>query len=295
MAAAATADDVDFFVMLSSLVGVMGGAGQANYAADSALQDALAQHRRALGKHAATIDLGMVKSLGYVAENSGAGHGVTERLARIGYQALHEEEVMHLIEKAIDLAPWLSPSPNLSRISPGGVVVTGINAFKGAHWTEARWIQEPRFAGLKYREEDGEALRSSSSAGWRKQQGLDCSGGDKEENDARGELGRAVSFDEAVAIVLREMTHKLVRMFGLAEDNDDGVTASKSLSSIGVDSLVAIELRNWISSRPKLGDGLELLLGELEPEGEGPRAGVRVGFVGARGQTCRHQLAWRLL
>jgi acyl carrier protein len=62
----------------------------------------------------------------------------------------------------------------------------------------------------------------------------------------RGELGRAASYGEAVGIVLREMTRKLMRMFGLAEDD---MSASKSLASIGVDSLVAIELRIWITSQ----------------------------------------------
>ncbi|KAH8745877.1 polyketide synthase [Hyaloscypha sp. PMI_1271] len=194
--------DVDFFIMLSSLVGVMGGAGQANYAAAS-------------GKAATTIDL--------------AGHGISERLTRIGYKALHEEDVMLLIEKAIFTPPLPSPSSN----SLQAAVVTGINAAPGAHWAEARWIQEARFVGLKYRE----VLQVGQITGSSTQQGPD---------DVRGELGRAASYGEAVGIVLREMTRKLMRMFGLAEDD---VSACKSLASIGVDSLVAIELRTWITSQ----------------------------------------------
>ncbi|TIC97276.1 Lovastatin diketide synthase mokB [Colletotrichum higginsianum] len=221
------AQDVDFFVMLSSLVGVMGGAGQANYAAASAFQDALAQHRRAQGKPATTIDLGMVKSMGYVAE---AGQSISERLVRIGYKALHEEDVLLLLEKAI-----LSPSPPSSSSDPSqGVVVTGINTSRGSHWSESRWIQEARFAGLKYREAP---VQGSRVAGSSSQQGHD---------DIRGELGRAASYDEAMGVVLREMSRKLMRMFGLAEDD---MSASKSLTSIGVDSLVAIELRTWITSQ----------------------------------------------
>ncbi|KAK6225590.1 polyketide synthase [Colletotrichum tabaci] len=221
------AQDVDFFVMLSSLVGVMGGAGQANYAAASAFQDALAQHRRAQGKPATTIDLGMVKSMGYVAE---AGQSISERLVRIGYKALHEEDVLLLLEKAI-----VSPSPPSSSSDPSqGVVVTGINTSRGSHWSESRWIQEARFAGLKYREAP---VQGSRVAGSSSQQGHD---------DIRGELGRAASYDEAMGVVLREMSRKLMRMFGLAEDD---MSASKSLTSIGVDSLVAIELRTWITSQ----------------------------------------------
>jgi NADPH:quinone reductase-like Zn-dependent oxidoreductase/ubiquinone/menaquinone biosynthesis C-methylase UbiE/acyl carrier protein len=220
------AHDVDFFIMLSSLVGVMGGAGQANYAAASAFQDALAQHRRAQGKTAITIDLGMVKSIGYVAES---GHAIYERLTRIGYKALHEADVLLLLEKAI-----LSPHPSSPfRGSSQGVVVTGINVCQGAHWSESRWMQDYRFAGLRYRE----ALQTGQAAGLSQQQGR---------HDIREEISRAASSNEAIDVVLREMASKLRRMFGLAEDD---ISASKSLTSIGVDSLVAIELRTWISSQ----------------------------------------------
>lgn len=220
------AQDVDFFIMLSSLIGVTGGAGQANYAAASAFQDALAQHRIAQGKTATALDLGMVKSMGHVAE---ADHAVSERLTRIGYKALYEEDVLLLLEKAISCPTSSSPSAN----SAQGVVVTGINVSPGAHWADARWIQEARFTGLKYRE----ALQAGQVAGSSTQQGPD---------DVRGEISRAASYDEAIAIILREMARKLMRMFGLAEDD---LSASKSLTSIGVDSLVAIELRTWISSQ----------------------------------------------
>jgi acyl carrier protein len=136
---------------------------------------------------------------------------------------------MLLIEEAIFSPPLPSPSSN----SLQAAVVTGINASPGAHWAEARWIQEARFAGLKYRE----VLKVGQITGSSTQQGPD---------DVRGELSRAASYDEAVGIVLREMTRKLMRMFGLAEDDMSG---SKSLTSIGVDSLVAIELRTWITSQ----------------------------------------------
>src|SRR4051794_39424590 len=86
--------DVDFFIMLSSLLGVVGSASQANYTAGGAFQDALAHHRRARGLPAVTVDLGMVKSVGYVAENQ----GVSDRLARIGLRAVSDDVVLRILE-----------------------------------------------------------------------------------------------------------------------------------------------------------------------------------------------------
>jgi NADPH:quinone reductase-like Zn-dependent oxidoreductase/NADP-dependent 3-hydroxy acid dehydrogenase YdfG len=61
--------DLDFFIMLSSMTGVIGNPGQANYAAGGTYQDALSQYRRRKGLASTTIDLGIVSDVGYVAEN----------------------------------------------------------------------------------------------------------------------------------------------------------------------------------------------------------------------------------
>ena len=78
--------DMDFFICLSSGAGIAGARGQSNYAAGmsnhslvvvltsatgNTYQDALAWHRRAQGLPAVTIDIGIVLSVGFVAENVG--------------------------------------------------------------------------------------------------------------------------------------------------------------------------------------------------------------------------------
>ena len=207
--------DVDFFIMLSSLMGVMGGASQANYAAGGAFQDALASYRRAQGLPAVTIDLGMVKAVGYVA----ATRGVSDRLARIGFKPISEDEVLRILESVI-----LSPS--------SAQVITGINTQPGPHWDEADWIKEERFASLRYRQlsqkTEGSA-RASASAG-----------------NLRGRLSSVSSLAEAEEVILKEIIQKLKKMFGFAEED---IAPSKPLSEFGVDSLISVEFRNWIASQ----------------------------------------------
>lgn len=218
------ASDVDFFVMLSSLVGVMGGAGQANYAAAGAFQDALAEHRMAHNQPAVTIDLGMVQSIGYVAETDSA---VAERLQRIGYQPLHEEEVLAVLEQA--MSPVCSPTAP----TRPAVIVTGINTRPGPHWAHADWMQEARFAGIKYRD----PLRDNNGA---------LSLTPAEDDNLHARLNRATSQQESIAVIMEAMGRKLISMFGLT---DSEMSATQTLAGIGVDSLVAIELRNWITAR----------------------------------------------
>lgn len=207
-----------FFIMLSSATGILGNPSQANYAAGSTFQDAFARQLSSKGIPAVSIDLGMVKSVGYVAETA----GVAERLARIGYRPLEEEEVLRLIEAAIR-----HPTRPLS----SSQIVTGLAPFEQTDGIA--WRKESRFL----------ALKKISSARY------------GNNNSGRGTNSKSKGFKEILAaapswpIVLDLLTGaiitKLSEMFMLAEAEVD---KSMPLSKYGVDSLVAVELRNWLGA-----------------------------------------------
>ncbi|KAL8717110.1 MAG: hypothetical protein Q9225_005621 [Loekoesia sp. 1 TL-2023] len=87
--------DLGFFILLSSVSGVVGNPGQSNYAAGCTFQDALARHRSQRGQKAVSIDLGVVRSIGIVAE--------TERLQQHsqsskGFIQVEEAEFLSLLD-----------------------------------------------------------------------------------------------------------------------------------------------------------------------------------------------------
>ncbi|KAJ5548829.1 hypothetical protein N7513_006063 [Penicillium frequentans] len=202
--------ELDFFIMLSSLAGVIGNASQSNYTAGGAFQDALARHRVTKGLPGVALDIGAVKDVGYVASNK----GVYERLEKMGYRLLAEEEIMSSIESAI-----LYPCPQ---------VMVGINTGGGS--SDSILARESRFSALRYiKSANGNNGASKASGG---------------AVNLAGKLSSAESPDEAAGLVMEALVKKLVDIFMIPAEE---VVPTKSMAAFGVDSLVAVELRNMLA------------------------------------------------
>jgi acyl transferase domain-containing protein/NADPH:quinone reductase-like Zn-dependent oxidoreductase/SAM-dependent methyltransferase/acyl carrier protein len=75
---------LDHFVLFSSVVAMLGNAGQANYAAGSTFLDALAHYRRGQGLPGLAVNWGALAEAGYVARHAEVG----QRLARRGVHSM---------------------------------------------------------------------------------------------------------------------------------------------------------------------------------------------------------------
>ncbi len=92
---------LDFFVLYSSVAGVLGTSGQANYAAGNSFLDSLAGHRRAHGLPATSIAWGPWSSVGLAASADERG----ARLAAQGLGSLDIAEGMSLLGTAMVTGP----------------------------------------------------------------------------------------------------------------------------------------------------------------------------------------------
>lgn len=212
--------NLDFFIMLSSLVGMGGNSSQSNYAAGGSFEDALARYRSARNLPAVCLDLGMVASVGFVARTE----GVKERLARQGYKIVSEDEVLKLVEDSI-------ASPR--RLSKDSQILVGVSSdMSTVSREDSPFLSDVRFSSLK------REAAASSSSGSTKQ-------GARSLQDLNHSIASADSWDQAVSNICQAIVGKLSVMFSLPEGEVD---PSASMSHYGVDSLVAVELRNWLSS-----------------------------------------------
>ncbi|KAI9741637.1 MAG: polyketide synthase [Cirrosporium novae-zelandiae] len=207
---------LDFFVMLSSMVGVAGHNSQSNYGAGGAFLDAIARYRIAQGQSAVTLDLGVIEGVGFVSEHD----DIAARMAKQGYLTIREEEVLAMVKSAIT---------NPVREQNSSQVITGLGA---GGQSDTAFGRDPRFASLA--EMNG---RQSSSTDLK-------SGG----LNLQAQLSGATSTLEAVDFICKAIVAKLSEDFMIPEAD---ISATEPIVSYGVDSLVAVELRNWLLSQAK--------------------------------------------
>ncbi|KAK7212811.1 hypothetical protein V2G26_019989 [Clonostachys chloroleuca] len=215
---------LDFFIFFSSLVGVVGGEGQGNYSAGNAFQDSLALSRVRRGQKAISFDLGMVLGEGAVAED--------EHLARTlesfgWYEPTTMRELEMLLERYCD--------PELPLLKPEEAqVVLGIrspNALQAGGYAIPEWMAHPMFKTM-YHETEGAKATSGSDAA----------------QQDRSSFKASKSLHEAGAIVVQALTKKLSNALGIPIADVD---ASRAVHLYGVDSLIALELKNWFTNEYK--------------------------------------------
>ncbi|KAF2105024.1 hypothetical protein NA57DRAFT_71219 [Rhizodiscina lignyota] len=210
--------ELDFFVMLSSLAGVMGHRGQGNYGCGNIFQDAFASYRRTHGLRAMSIDIGYLLSTGFVAEHN----EYVNQIKAMGLKIMHDSDLHGLLSIAMeghggnDVTEWNS--------AQGGQVMCGLpyNEYSDDWY----WIRDGRFAALRSRSLQGSGPGAGSSI------------------SLREELGRCGSVDAAADLITTGMVERLARLMMMPVNDID---AGRSLSAYGVDSLVAVEVRNWIA------------------------------------------------
>lgn len=217
---------LDFFILLSSLHSFIGNPGQANYAAGCAYQVALAQYRNNLGLPGTAIDLGIVRDVGYVVETQGKGSQVKVQ----DFKTISETEMLALLELGV-------------RNPMTGHMVTGLDSdLDVAKWQDGMpfFARDPVLSHLHY-------LRPHLHAAGAKE--TSTAGVVSTSLSLAAQLAAAASSAQSHEYILAALLKKLSRslMMGVAE-----LDAKRSLSAYGTDSLVAVELKNWISRETKV-------------------------------------------
>ncbi|KAK3292802.1 uncharacterized protein B0H64DRAFT_464367 [Chaetomium fimeti] len=214
-------EDLDFFVILSSVVSVWGNIGQCNYAAGCGFQDSLAHQRVGRGRAGYSINVCPVSDVGYVSEHA----EVAEALRRTGMGEMSAAELLTVVDHSV------------KHPLGGGCVISGLAPPNSERGSGESWMRKPLFAHLARRDAGG-AQRQ-----------------DGETSDIATLLGAAQEVEEAVEIISEAILQQLGKLMATPAEM---LSATRNLDSYGVDSLVAVELRSWIGAY--LGANVQLLV-----------------------------------
>lgn len=209
---------LDFFTLLSSVSGLLGQMGQSNYAAANLFLDNFAAWRIQQGLTACSINLGPVEDVGFLVDKD----ATNRRFESQGWQMIDESLLYRIIRASI-----LQQTHKFNAASYG---ILGTGIMPGAPFFEPLH----RFSGLR------PAAGSAAAAGGSDTGNAGASAATKVamlKNAAKGGVERSTLLAAAIEV----MNGVLMRGLGMKESLD----TSRPLADYGVDSLVAVEMRNW--------------------------------------------------
>jgi acyl transferase domain-containing protein/acyl carrier protein len=201
---------LDFFVVFSSAGSLIGQPGQGNYAAANSFLDALAHHRRAQGLPALSINWGAWADLGF-AETEG-GRSLTRRLALLGIRSMPPMRALEVMER-------------LLREDATQVVALPVNWSKYHEFYPSG--TEPPLLSQLVNEEAAAGQTQATHSGEKRSAILDAAPADRPQ------------------LLQSYVTEQVARVLGLSPSQLD---IQQPLTNLGLDSLMAVELKNRISA-----------------------------------------------
>ncbi|UXA04857.1 type I polyketide synthase [Mycobacterium sp. SMC-2] len=207
------------FVMFSSMAGLVGSSGQANYAAANCFLDALAAHRRAHGLPAISLGWGLWDQAS--AMTGGLDAADLARLGRDGILALSSDEAMELFDTALIVdEPFLAPA----RIDLGAL---------RAHAAAVPPMFADLVAAPSRRQVDDSLVAAKSKS-------------------ALAHRLHGLPEPEQHAVLLDLVRSHIATVLG--NTTPEAIDPDKAFQDLGFDSLTAVEMRN----RLKTATGLPL-------------------------------------
>ncbi|KAF4904103.1 Highly reducing polyketide synthase gloL [Colletotrichum viniferum] len=233
-------EPLDFFFLFSSLSGLGGQIGQANYAAGNAFLDAFVQYRHSEGLACSVLDIGIMEDIGVLAREQNR----LKALRATKQHCLHEQDLLDALELMIRRSQPVSEEethaiPNVNGFSSRGQVAVGMRS-SAISSNRNGWQKDPRSGFLSNTGLTGGTVKKGEA-------GITL-------NDflRRSHLDPLhLESDNARAFLAKEIGGAL-QGFGMREDEE--VDLSRPLQT---DSLVTVELRNWI--RQKMGVSLTVV------------------------------------
>lgn len=220
--------DMDFFIMTSSFAAIGGHAGQSNYAAANMFMNGLAASRRRRGLPGSALNIGVIYGLGFLHREK---EDLYQGLEREGYPPISERDLHHMfVEAMVAGRPAGGGGGGGDGAEPPVAdITTGLRRFHAGSATPLHWHRDPRFSHY------------TAAAG--DEDGLATGGGREKKQTVRDRLEGAATRDAMLAVLAPGFAHHLEALLQMPGGSVGG---DVSIADLGVDSLVAVDIRAWI-------------------------------------------------
>lgn len=251
-------EKLDFFVLFSSVSGIIGQWGQGNYAAANTFLGSFVQYRHSLNLPASVVDIGVMEDVGYVSQNP----AVLEQLRATNAYTLREQDLLDALQLAMTQCSARLPSSD--GYANAAQMTIGLRSTKP--------LSDPTNRSIWKRD-----IRMSV---YRNLENVNVSAGGAVNEDLKQFLA-GVASDPSMLDAQSNVDYLtqgiMVQLCGIMLRSEEDVDVKQSLSVLGVDSLVAIEIRNWW--RQSLGLEISVLeimgAGSMEDLGKNAAEGLR--------------------
>jgi NAD(P)-dependent dehydrogenase (short-subunit alcohol dehydrogenase family) len=232
---------LDFFVLASSIAAQFPNVGQSNYAAANTFLEAFCQYRHSLSLPASVISICPIDDIGFVAENPDA----RKTLNAQGLSFLSQKEFLEYAELAV-----LNSYPE-----DGQVVDQDPNAIEVAHWNPLPvWHNSSHLImGLRSTEPLSD---NNTQTSWKHDRrmgfyhNVTAKVGSQRTNT--NQLSRFISATRSDPAILKTkqavefLSMEIgIKIFKLMLRKEEEVELQMKIRDMGLDSLMAIELRRW--------------------------------------------------
>ncbi|KAL5355551.1 hypothetical protein BJX96DRAFT_170776 [Aspergillus floccosus] len=208
--------ELDFFVFFSSMAAVTGNPGQSAYAAANMFMASLVTQRRARGFNASAVHIGAIFGNGYVTRELTLAQ--QEFLRNMGNLWLSEHDFRTLFAEAV-----FAGRRERGRSTE---ISTGLKIVNSDESEAITWLNDPKFQHCIKRHSAAETADDgiASSA------------------PVKVRLSEAVSSGDVFEVISDAFSAKLKTSLQVEDDRPiDDLTADK----LGIDSLVAVDIRSW--------------------------------------------------